>query len=57
MFKQINNLAGDEIYLLVSLLIFVAFFTVAAIMLFMMKKNYTTYMSELPFESDNQTNA
>lgn len=57
MFKQINNLAGDEIYLLISLLIFVAFFIGATIMLFKMKKTHTAYMSELPIESENQTNA
>lgn len=57
MFKQISNLAGDEIYLLISLLIFVSFFIVATIMLFKMKKTHITYMSELPIESENETSA
>ena len=56
MFKQISNLAGDEVYLLISLLIFIAFFIGATIMLIKMKKNHTTYMSALPMESENQTN-
>ncbi len=56
MFKQISNLAGDEVYLLISLLIFIAFFIGATIMLIKMKKNHTTYMSGLPMESENQIN-
>lgn len=57
MFKQLSNLAGDEIYLLVSLLIFVAFFIGATIVLFRMKKTHINYMSQIPLESENQTNA
>ncbi|ADY50951.1 hypothetical protein Pedsa_0369 [Pseudopedobacter saltans DSM 12145] len=57
MFKQISNLAGNEIYLLVSLLIFIVFFIIATFMLFRMKKTHIAYMSELPVENDNQTNA
>lgn len=56
MFKQISNLAGDEVYLLISLLIFVAFFIGATIMLLRMKKTHTKYMSGLPMENENQTN-
>lgn len=55
MFKQINNLAGDEIYMLISLMIFVIFFIAATIALFRMPKTHINYMSDIPLENeDNQ---
>ena len=50
MFKQITNLQGDEIYMIISLWIFIVFFVVVGIMLFFMKKDYIKYMKEIPFE-------
>ncbi|WKK59235.1 MULTISPECIES: hypothetical protein [unclassified Sphingobacterium] len=50
MFKQITNLHGDEIYLIVSLCIFLGFFILVTIMLFAMKKNFVDYMKGLPLE-------
>ena len=54
MFKQITNLNGSELYLIVSLWIFLIFFISVAIMLLRMKKDYVTYMKELPLEEDNE---
>lgn len=57
MFKQITNLQGDEMYLIVSLWIFLVFFVIVGIMLFFMKKDYIQYMKEMPLEdSDNELN-
>jgi hypothetical protein len=54
MFKQfINTLQGDEVYMLISLLIFFLFFIGATIALIKMKKNYLDYMSNIPI--DNET--
>ncbi len=52
MFKQINNLAGDEIYMLISLMIFVAFFVLATIALFKMPKTHINYMSDIPLDGE-----
>lgn len=58
MFKQITNLNGSELYLIVSLWIFLIFFISVAIMLFRMKKDYVNYMKELPLEekTEKETN-
>lgn len=56
MFKQITNLNGSELYLIASLWIFLVFFISVAIMLFRMKKDYVTYMKELPLEEDETEN-
>ena len=56
MFKQITNLHGDELYLIISLWIFIVFFVVVGLMLFFMKKDHVKYMKDIPFsdEVDNQ---
>lgn len=54
MFKQITNLQGDEIYLIVSLWIFLVFFVSVGIMLFFMKKDYIQYMKEIPLNEDEE---
>jgi hypothetical protein len=54
MFKQITNLQGDEIYLIVSLWIFIIFFISVGIMLFLMKKDYVQYMKEIPLEDSEK---
>lgn len=50
MWKQITNLHGDEIYLIISLLIFLSFFIVVSIMLITMKKSFIDYMKALPLK-------
>lgn len=54
MFKQITNLQGDEIYLIVSLWIFIIFFISVGIMLFLMKKDFVQYMKEIPLEDSEK---
>jgi hypothetical protein len=50
MFKQITNLHGDELYLIISLWIFIVFFVIVGMMLFFMKKDHVRYMKEIPFD-------
>ena len=54
MFKQITNLNGDEIYLIVSLWVFLVFFVLVACMLFWMKKEHIQHMKDIPL-ADDQT--
>jgi len=56
MWKQITNLQGDEIYLIISMLIFLTFFILVGIMIFTMKKNFVDYMKGLPFEESEKQN-
>ena len=56
MFKQITNLQGDEIYLIISLWIFIVFFVAVGCMLFFMKKDHIQYMKEIPFDGSEQEN-
>ncbi|RZK50785.1 MAG: hypothetical protein EOO99_01045 [Pedobacter sp.] len=53
MFKQLNNLAGGEYYLMASLLIFLVFFLIIAFYIFKLSKGHIEMMSELPI-ADNQ---
>lgn len=50
MFKQITTLGGNEIYLIISLLIFIAFFIGVGIRLVFMKKDYADYMNNIPLD-------
>jgi len=50
MFKQLNDLNGNEFFMLLSLFIFFAFFIGATIYLLRMKKNHISYMSNIPLE-------
>lgn len=54
MFNQIKDLAGGEMYLIASLLMFMVFFLIVGIYLFKLNKNHISIMINLPFE-DNQT--
>jgi len=55
MFKQfIHSLQGDEIYMLLSLLIFFAFFIGATIAMLSMKKSHLEYMSDIPLNKENE---
>jgi len=56
MFKQIKDLNGNELYLIISLLIFVVFFIGVAIYLFKMNKNYVAQMSNMPFNDQTSLN-
>ncbi|GAB1462905.1 hypothetical protein [Pedobacter sp. UBA4863] len=49
MFKQIKDLAGNEFYLIASLLIFMVFFIMVGVYLIKMSKSHITEMSNLPF--------
>jgi hypothetical protein len=50
MFKQIKDLAGDEFYLITSLIMFMLFFLLVGLYLFKMSKTYTTLMSNIPLK-------
>ncbi len=54
MFKQLTNLHGDEIYLMVSLWIFFIFFTTVVVMLLTMRKDFTSYMENIPLDEADQ---
>lgn len=54
MFKQfIHSLRGDEVYMLLSLFIFLAFFIGATIAMLRMKKSHLEYMSDIPLNQEN----
>ncbi|RCH55441.1 hypothetical protein DJ568_05980 [Mucilaginibacter hurinus] len=49
MFKQfIKDINGDQVYLIISLAMFMMFFLTVAFLLIRIKKNHTNYMSDLP---------
>lgn len=50
MFNQIKDLAGGELYLITSLLMFMVFFIVVTIYLLKLNKNHIEAMSNLPIE-------
>lgn len=53
MFRQfIDRSSGLDVYLITSLGIFMVFFIIVTILLFTMKKNHVSYMSELPLNDD-----
>ncbi|MCJ0743741.1 hypothetical protein [Pedobacter montanisoli] len=56
MFKQIKDLAGGELYLITSLLIFMVFFVLVGIYLFKMSKKHIEVMRNLPID-EPQTNS
>lgn len=56
MFKQINNLAGGEFYLITSLLIFLVFFIMVSIFIIKLSKSHISMMSNLPIEDQQTTN-
>jgi len=56
MFNQIGNLNGKEIYLIISLLLFVVFFIGVAIYLLKMNKNYVAKMQNMPFNDQTSPN-
>ncbi|WP_316828503.1 hypothetical protein [Pedobacter miscanthi] len=56
MFNQIKDLAGGEIYLVTSLLMFMVFFVIVGVYLFKLSKSHIKTMSEIPFQQ-NETHA
>ncbi|MFN4146373.1 MAG: hypothetical protein ACK4GN_11160 [Runella sp.] len=53
MFKQfIQNVAGADVPMITSMLIFIIFFVAVTIYLIIADKTYLKRMSELPLESD-----
>jgi len=48
MFNQIKNLAGGELYLISSLIMFMVFFIIVAVYLLKLNKGHIQTMSELP---------
>ncbi|MGM9477220.1 hypothetical protein ACS5PU_12345 [Pedobacter sp. GSP4] len=55
MFNQIKDLAGGELYLITSLLMFMAFFVIVGIYLFKLSKKHIEAMGEIPLQ-ENQPN-
>ena len=54
MFKQfIDNLNGNEVYMLCSLFIFFAFFIAATIALLTMKKSHVKHMENIPLDTES----
>jgi hypothetical protein len=54
MFNQIKNLAGGEIYLITSLLMFVVFFVTVGIYLLKLNRKHIEVMRQLPI-NENQS--
>lgn len=55
MFKHfIQQLSGDENYLIFSLLVFFGFFLLVAVYLIFMKKEYIEEMSNMPIIDQNK---
>lgn len=52
MFNQIKNLAGGEIYLITSLLMFVVFFVTVGIYLLKLSRKHIEVMSQLPIQEN-----
>ncbi len=55
MFKQLNNLAGDENYLITSLILFMVFFAIMTIYILKMSKEHVNKMKNMPINDDKQT--
>nr|WP_276898016.1 hypothetical protein [Pedobacter kyonggii] len=55
MFNQIKDLAGGEIYLITSLLMFMVFFVIVGVYLLKLNKKHIEVMSEIPLQ-ENQPN-
>ncbi|MES2828036.1 MAG: hypothetical protein V4687_07775 [Bacteroidota bacterium] len=53
MFNQIKDLAGGELYLITSLLLFMVFFIIVGIYLLKLSKTHVTEMSNLPIEDQD----
>jgi len=56
MFNQIKNLAGGELYLISSLLLFMLFFVIVGIYLLKLNKKHIEIMSSLPIQENQPKN-
>lgn len=57
MHKEIlQSIDGISIYPIISLIVFVLFFTIILIWMFKVDKNYIKKMENLPFEKDEKNN-
>ncbi len=56
MFKQIKDLAGGEIYLISSLLIFMVFFILVGVYLVKITKSHVAVMSNMPIDDQETQN-
>jgi len=55
MFKQfVDQVSGNNIYLIISLMIFFIFFVVIALLLIKMNKKHIAYMSGLPLSENKE---
>lgn len=54
--QYLADIAGVEIYPMISLLIFFFFFLALTLYVIRMKKNYVEYMSSRPMEDGEDTN-
>lgn len=51
MFDQfVKDISGEQMYLIFSLWIFLVFFVAVSVLLFITKKQFTDYMSDLPLD-------
>ncbi|WP_421939990.1 hypothetical protein [Pedobacter sp.] len=55
MFNQLKNLAGDEYYLISSLLVFMLFFLIVGVYLLKLNKQHIQIMRELPIQDQKTT--
>ena len=57
MFKQFTeHIAGNQVYLLFSMFIFLVFFLVVALLLLRLRKPHADYMSDIPLNDCTEEN-
>jgi cbb3-type cytochrome oxidase subunit 3 len=57
MFKQFTeNISGNQVYLLLSLFIFLIFFIVVTLLLLRLRKQHVDYMSDIPLNDCTEEN-
>ena len=57
MFKQFTeNISGNQVYLLLSLFIFLIFFIVVTVLLLRLRKQHIDYMSDIPLNDCTEEN-
>ena len=57
MFRQFTeHISGNQVYLLVSLFIFLVFFIVVTVLLLRLRKQHVDYMSDIPLQDCTEEN-
>jgi len=57
MFRQFTeHISGNQVYLLVSLFIFLVFFIVVTLLLLRLRKQHVDYMSDIPLQDCTKEN-